>query len=140
MTMLNRHVKTAMAAFAVCAAALVTLPNVNAAELLERAVLQAETFAPGPTSGQFTSGGNGIPTPVINDNNFPFSSGRQFGVADNNEFIVIHTAPLLPQDKDCRDERNDDGRGDRHDNHGWNGGDDQGHGNDCRRPFDLATE
>jgi hypothetical protein len=66
MTLLNRHVKSAMAAFAVCAASLVTLPNVKAAELLERAVLPAETFAPGPTSGQFTSGGNGIPTPFIN--------------------------------------------------------------------------
>jgi len=31
---------------------------------------------------------------VVNDNNFPFSSGREFGVADNNEFILLHTAPL----------------------------------------------
>ena len=41
---------------------------------------------------------------VINDNNYPGSAGREFGVPDNNEFIVIHTAPLL----DCDDE---DGRG-----------------------------
>jgi hypothetical protein len=33
---------------------------------------------------------------VINDNNFPFSAGREFGVADDDEFILIHTAPLLP--------------------------------------------
>lgn len=37
---------------------------------------------------------------VINDNNYPGSAGREFGVPDNNEFIVIHTAPLL-SDKDC---------------------------------------
>jgi hypothetical protein len=41
---------------------------------------------------------------VINDNNFPFSSGRQFGVADNNELILIHTAPLLrDEDQDSDD-------------------------------------
>jgi hypothetical protein len=65
MTTLNRHVKSAMAVFAACAATLITLP-LNAAELLERAVLPAETFAPGPTSGQFTNGGNGFTTPFIN--------------------------------------------------------------------------
>jgi hypothetical protein len=43
---------------------------------------------------------------VINDNNFPFSAGREFGVADNEEFILIHTAPLLP-DAECD---HDDGR------------------------------
>ena len=37
---------------------------------------------------------------VINDNNYPGSAGREFGVPDNNEFIVIHVAPLL----DCDDE------------------------------------
>ena len=41
---------------------------------------------------------------VINDNNYPGSAGREFGVSDNNEFIVIHVAPLL----DCDD---DEGRG-----------------------------
>lgn len=57
---------------------------------------------------------------VINDNNYPGSAGREFGVPDNDEFIVIHTAPLL-DDKDCReDDRKDDRRHD-HD-----------HGNDCR--------
>ena len=30
---------------------------------------------------------------VINDNNYPGSAGREFGVPDNNEFIVIHVAP-----------------------------------------------
>jgi hypothetical protein len=35
---------------------------------------------------------------VINDNNYPGSNGRAFGVPDNNEFIVINVAPLL----DCR--------------------------------------
>ena len=42
---------------------------------------------------------------VINDNNYPGSAGREFGVPDNNEFIVIHVAPLL----DCEDD--DDGHG-----------------------------
>jgi len=37
---------------------------------------------------------------VINDNNYPGSAGREFGVPDNNEFIVINVAPLL----DCVDE------------------------------------
>jgi len=41
---------------------------------------------------------------VINDNNYPGSNGREFGVPDNNEFIVLHVAPLL----DCED---DDGHG-----------------------------
>jgi hypothetical protein len=37
---------------------------------------------------------------VIDDNNYPGSAGREFGAPDNNEFIVIHVAPLL----DCDDE------------------------------------
>ena len=37
---------------------------------------------------------------VINDNNYPGSAGRAFGVSDNDEFIVLHVAPLL----DCDDE------------------------------------
>ncbi len=37
---------------------------------------------------------------VIDDNNYPGSSGREFGVPDNNEFIVLHVAPLL----DCEDD------------------------------------
>jgi hypothetical protein len=38
---------------------------------------------------------------VINDNNYPGSAGREFGVSDNDEFIVINVAPLL----ECGDER-----------------------------------
>lgn len=53
---------------------------------------------------------------VINDNNYPGSAGREFGVPDNDEFIVIHTAPLL-NGKECREE-------DR--------GHDRGRGEDCR--------
>jgi hypothetical protein len=37
---------------------------------------------------------------VINDNNYPGSAGREFGVSDNNEFVVLHVGPLL----DCDDE------------------------------------
>jgi hypothetical protein len=37
---------------------------------------------------------------VINDNNYPGSNGREFGVPDNNEFIVLNVAPLL----NCGDE------------------------------------
>ncbi len=38
---------------------------------------------------------------VINDNNYPGSAGREFGVPDDNEFVVLHVAPLL----DCGDDR-----------------------------------
>jgi hypothetical protein len=62
----NRRLHSALAMFAVASASLATLPPAHAAELLERAVLPAATFAPGPTSGQYTAGGNGIPTPFIN--------------------------------------------------------------------------
>lgn len=58
---------------------------------------------------------------VINDNNYPGSAGREFGVPDNNELIVIHTAPLL-SDKDCDDDR---GHGDER----WN---DHGRDKECR--------
>jgi hypothetical protein len=53
---------------------------------------------------------------VINDNNYPGSAGRAFGVPDNNEFIVIHVAPLL----DCDDEdgRGKHRKGTRHGGHG----------------------
>ena len=37
---------------------------------------------------------------VIDDNNYPGSNGREFGVPDNNEFIVVHVASLL----DCEDD------------------------------------
>jgi hypothetical protein len=40
---------------------------------------------------------------VINDNNYPGSAGREFGVPDNDEFIVIHVAPLI-EGKDCHDD------------------------------------
>ncbi|HUQ10370.1 MAG TPA: esterase-like activity of phytase family protein [Steroidobacteraceae bacterium] len=53
---------------------------------------------------------------VINDNNYPGSAGREFGVSDNDEFIVVNVAPLL----ECSDDRP---RG-KHRGHGhWNGGD-----------------
>jgi len=32
---------------------------------------------------------------VGNDNNLPFSAGRQLGVADNNEMIRLHVPALL---------------------------------------------
>jgi len=35
---------------------------------------------------------------VINDNNYPGSAGREFGVPDDNEFVVLHVAPLLDCD------------------------------------------
>jgi hypothetical protein len=52
---------------------------------------------------------------VINDNNYPGSAGREFGVPDNDEFIVIHVAPLL----ECGEDR---ARG-RHRKHGHGNGD-----------------
>jgi hypothetical protein len=39
---------------------------------------------------------------VIDDNNYPGSAGRAFGVPDDNEFIVIHVAPLLDCDEHGR--------------------------------------
>jgi hypothetical protein len=36
---------------------------------------------------------------VLNDNNFPFSSGRTPGKADNNEFITIKLAERLHADR-----------------------------------------
>lgn len=46
---------------------------------------------------------------VVNDNNFPFSSGREFGVADNNEFILLHVAPLDESVKDCKKSSREEG-------------------------------
>jgi hypothetical protein len=46
---------------------------------------------------------------VINDNNYPGSAGRTFGVPDNNEFIVLHTAPLL-RGKECDEDHGHDDR------------------------------
>jgi hypothetical protein len=34
---------------------------------------------------------------VINDNNYPFSSGRTAGEPDNNEFIIIRLSQPLPR-------------------------------------------
>jgi hypothetical protein len=61
---------------------------------------------------------------VLNDNNYPGSAGREFGVPDNDEFIVIHVAPLL-EGKDCRR--------DEHKNR-WDNdhGHDHDRDNDCR--------
>lgn len=67
---------------------------------------------------------------VINDNNYPGSAGREFGVPDNNEFIVIHTAPLL----DC-DGGKHPGKGKGNDKGwGWDDRDhdDRGHDHDGR--------
>lgn len=36
---------------------------------------------------------------VLNDNNFPFSSGRTPGKADNNEFITVRLSQSLKADK-----------------------------------------
>lgn len=63
---------------------------------------------------------------VINDNNYPGSAGREFGVPDNDEFIVLHTAPLLTG-RECRDAD------------GWNA-DRRGHGHDHTEECQPATE
>ena len=53
-----------MVASALCSA--FVFHTASAAELLDRAVLPANTFSTGPTSGQFATGGNGIVLPLIN--------------------------------------------------------------------------
>ena len=60
---LNRHGFRTMLA-TLCAAAVIG--SASAAELLDRAVLPADTFSPGPTSGQYASGANGRVLPLIN--------------------------------------------------------------------------
>ena len=54
----------AVVASALCSA--FVLQTAAAAELLDRAVLPSASFAPGPTSGQFAAGANGVVTPFIN--------------------------------------------------------------------------
>ncbi len=49
---------------------------------------------------------------VINDNNYPGSAGRAFGVPDNNEFVVLNVAPLLDCDDDGNRKRGKHGRRD----------------------------
>jgi hypothetical protein len=63
---------------------------------------------------------------VINDNNYPGSAGREFGVPDNDEFVVFHVAPLL-SDEECKD----DGRGHRSASSGFDEPADRRR-NDCR--------
>src|SRR5262249_404561 len=62
---MNHRLESAMALLAMSCASL-TVSHAHAAELLERAVLPSATFAPGPTSGQFATGANGVTTPFIN--------------------------------------------------------------------------
>jgi hypothetical protein len=123
---MRRAVRTA--AGGACQLTLLLLPSTTApveAQTLERfAALPADTFAPGPTSGQFISPANGRTPPfahkqpvqgvssgaararrrlpgdvrqrvrrqiplgqrrigVLNDNNYPFSSGRTDGQPDD---------------------------------------------------------
>ncbi len=58
------HRTGAVVASAICSAFVVH--SASAAELLDRAVLPSESFSPGPTSGQYASGANGIVLPLIN--------------------------------------------------------------------------
>lgn len=61
---LTRHGSRTMIATAICAA--VVIQSASAGELLDRAVLPADTFSPGPTSGQYATGANGRVLPLIN--------------------------------------------------------------------------
>lgn len=65
MKLFRNRLAAAVCCAAISAGAVIAPTPANAAELLGRAVLPAETYATGPTSGQFTAGGNGIPTPFI---------------------------------------------------------------------------
>jgi hypothetical protein len=62
--LLTRHGLRTMIASTLCAA--FVIQSAAAAELLDRAVLPADTFSPGPTSGQYASGANGVVLPLIN--------------------------------------------------------------------------
>ena len=61
---LFRHCPDAVFASTLCAA--FVFHSAVAAELLDRAVLPANTFSPGPTSGQYATGANGNVLPLIN--------------------------------------------------------------------------
>src|SRR5262245_14617854 len=54
----------AVVATALCS--VFVMHSATAAELLERAVLPSASFSPGPTSGQYASGANGVVLPLIN--------------------------------------------------------------------------
>jgi hypothetical protein len=72
---------------------------VPSVELVGFAVLPADYFVPGPTSGQFIAAANGRAPPLsddstiglINDNNYPFGLGRhiELGEPDDSEFILV---------------------------------------------------
>src|SRR3954464_5785903 len=66
MKMITHRLSCAAGSLVVGLGSIVAASAANAAELLDRAVLPAATFAPGPTSGQFTSGANGFATPFVN--------------------------------------------------------------------------
>lgn len=59
-----------------------------AAQLVGRAVLNADTFAPGPTSGQLTGGGNGFTAPYVNEQPVQGVSAVVAGPKPNT-FIVL---------------------------------------------------
>ncbi len=61
----SRLVQSGLVTLAACVSSLIA-SQATAAELLERAVLPSASFSPGPTSGQFATGGNGVVTPFIN--------------------------------------------------------------------------
>jgi len=50
---------------------------------------------------------------ILNDNNYPFSSGRTPGEPDDNEFILIRLDAPLPLEGDSKDPDDDDREGER---------------------------
>lgn len=60
------RIRSFVASIVLGAAGFAIAGSASAAELMGRAVLPSATFVPGPTSGQFTAGGNGFETPFVN--------------------------------------------------------------------------
>jgi hypothetical protein len=68
--------------------ALASVSAADAADLVGRAVLPASTFAPGPTSGQFTGPANGVTPPYVNQQPVQGFSGILYGPRPGT-FVVL---------------------------------------------------
>lgn len=87
--MLSRRACLAAALLATAAHTAPAVAGAPTATLLGRAVLPAATFSPGPTSGQFITGANGVSVPFVNKQPVQGFSGMVPGpVAGTYDFIL----------------------------------------------------